>query len=557
VGVFVLLLLLAVVVHISYPLSPPLKSMFRMYLTRAARTFCVVDPFFRPRIDQTCTGPSVPTTTVKFPATASQCKKTKLEAVKHILQLGLDCSGGGGGGGSATTTTTAEEDDDRFFFHDLYVECHEGADFASLDGTGDIGARYSCGQSQIFLDDTSDTAQTVAAFSITTDTLWLKNPDSLCYTSGPAVVVGTTPTAPAAAAATFAPASAPTTATTTGTTTTTTANYKVEYTAQFQHQRDSSCVGGPPELRVMCTGDIRFVNASQPAITCQSLPTSLALVSHPNGLQCTIDCEANGDCSGYIVPFFNVFRLESVIYECSGDVFGDVSSIMQVTQGAGLTYTCPSDDTEPAQAHFGRMGVTCGGPTTSGQQRAASFDSVLFECVLGTGFTFNENFLDIGDELACGIIDGCSINDDCDCASGLACRIDLGELGVMADIYNFPADCVETAAGLTLPAAPSPPPVDPSSVSGGGEVMTARFRASWSLFADDAASATNCAVDSTIAIVECFQSNISLLETAASVTCSPASDSLLRCVDSGATFRGGFASFVEYVRCTLHVFFHF
>jgi hypothetical protein len=113
------------------------------------------------------------------------------------------------------------------------------------------------------------------------------------------------------------------------------------------------------------------------------------------------------------------------------------------------------------------------------------------------------------------------------------------------------------APRVTVPAsAPtgvSTAPVDPPLSSGGDGsvvVVTARFRASWSLYTNDVISAARCAVDSTIAIVECFQSNITLLETATLVTCNPASDtSLLRCVDAGATFLGDFASFVEYVRC--------
>jgi hypothetical protein len=194
-----------------------------------------------------------------------------------------------------------------------------------------------------------------------------------------------------------------------------------------------------------------------------------------------------------------------------------------------------------------------------------SYNFVWFECQFGDGFSTSQNLLDIGDELTCIKVDACNINDECDCASGLPCQLDLGETVVHADIDQFPNECVATAAGLSRPAPSSPSaPVNPTSSS--GVVVTARFRASWSLFADDVLAATRCGVDSTVAIVKCLQSNITLLETAASVTCSSGNSAatsstnnngVLNCIDSEATFGIDYTSFVEYVRCTRYLCFFF
>jgi hypothetical protein len=480
----------------------------------------------------------LPTTTVEFPATSSECTSldgAEFIGVRHVLQLGVDC-------GDAIDDPLPE--DGTFFFGDVYVECHEGGNFANLDSTGDFGDRYSCGQNQIFLDGDAATPKTVLAFSMTTDSEWLNDAASACYKLGP-TTGGTTPTA-SATVPSKAPVSMPTAPTAvvapTKPTTTTTANYKVEYTAQFLRiVQDDACEGGPPEIRVMCAGAIKFVNASLPSITCAPLPVDLAS-DHPNGLRCTVDCASAGDCSEYTSSFLNELRFESVVYECSGDAYDDIDTLLRVTQSDAEPYTCPSDASEPIQFLSGRLGVSCGATTA---QRDVSYNFVLFECA-GNAISLNENFFSIGEELSCVTGDSCSSNIACDCTSGIACPLDLGELDVVADIYRFPTECVETAAGQTVPEPPSLSPVKPSSTS--GVVITSRFQASWSLFADDVILSISCAVDSTVAIVECSQSNITLLEAANSVTCTNSSDSVLRCVDTGATFGGDYASFVEYVR---------
>jgi hypothetical protein len=132
----------------------------------------------------------LPTTTVQFPATSSKCTSlngAELEVVRHVVQLGVDC-------GDAIDDPFPE--DGTFFFDDLYVECHEGGNFANLDSTGDLGTRYSCGQNQIFLDGDAATPKTVLAFSMTTDSEWLNDAASSCYKFGP-TTVDTTPTASA------------------------------------------------------------------------------------------------------------------------------------------------------------------------------------------------------------------------------------------------------------------------------------------------------------------------------------------------------------------------
>jgi hypothetical protein len=128
---------------------------------------------------------------MQFPATSSKCislNGAEFEVARHVLQLGVDC-------GEAVADPDLPEDG-TFFFNDLYVECHEDGNFANLDSTGDFGDRYSCGQIQIFLDSDVASPKQVLAFSMTTDSEWLNDADSVCYKLGPATV-GTTPTASA------------------------------------------------------------------------------------------------------------------------------------------------------------------------------------------------------------------------------------------------------------------------------------------------------------------------------------------------------------------------
>jgi hypothetical protein len=128
---------------------------------------------------------------MQFPATSSKCislNGAEFEVARHVLQLGVDC-------GEAVADPDLPEDG-TFFFNDLYVECHEDGNFANLDSTGDFGDRYSCGQIQIFLDSDVASPKQVLAFSMTTDSDWLNDADSVCYKLGP-TTVGTTPTASA------------------------------------------------------------------------------------------------------------------------------------------------------------------------------------------------------------------------------------------------------------------------------------------------------------------------------------------------------------------------
>jgi hypothetical protein len=186
---------------------------------------------------------------------------------------------------------------------------------------------------------------------------------------------------------------------------------------------------------------------------------------------------------------------------------------------------------------------------------AASFDFTLFECVGSTRhvFTFNENVADIGEQLVCVTFGGCNFNTDvCDCADTTnSCPLQLADMGVLADIYQFPPSCVTTKAGVMVPAAPPAPAPVENNNNNANLVVKARFRANWSLYSDDAVTSSNrCTIDSTVALVECTRSGdtISLLEAAGSVTCTNKTVRALSCVDSAANFVGDYASFVDYVR---------
>jgi hypothetical protein len=129
-----------------------------------------------------------------------------------------------------------------------------------------------------------------------------------------------------------APASpmAPSTSTTTETTS---YDYVAAYTAQFQHiSTDTLCTGGRPEARVLCGGEIRFVNANWPnSIKCVSFAVNdgsnvdwaeVGLVDtdlYQNGLHCTIDCESANECSLFDRASLDTKWTQTalVTYECA------------------------------------------------------------------------------------------------------------------------------------------------------------------------------------------------------------------------------------------------
>jgi hypothetical protein len=363
-----------------------------------------------------------------------------------------------------------------------------------------------------------------------------------------------------------APASpmAPSTSTTTETTS---YDYLAAYTAQVQHiSTDALCTGGRPEVRVLCGGEIRFVNATWPnSIKCATFAVEESTVDwaeaglvdtdrYRNGLHCTIDCESANECNLFTqdIPDLEWARAAQVNYECAGNAYNDIATLLVVSKAQSTSttpYTCPNDpDTTPAQGHYARLGVLCEGDTVS-------YDIFLFECVSPSFrvFTSNENTLGIGEQLVCVTLDSCNINwgNVCDCADTTnSCPLQLSDVGVLADIYQFPPSCVTTKAGVTVPAAP-PAPAPVENNNNANLVVTARFWASWSLYSDDAVTSSNrCTIDSTVALVECTRSGdtISLLESAGSVKCTNKSDRALSCVDSAANFVGDYASFVDYVR---------
>jgi hypothetical protein len=362
-----------------------------------------------------------------------------------------------------------------------------------------------------------------------------------------------------------APASpmAPSTSTTTETTS---YDYVAAYTAQFQQVSNALCAGGRPEARVLCGGEIRFVNASLPnSITCVSFVVDnksnvdwaeTGLVDtdrYQNGLHCIIDCESANECNLFDqdVPDLEWAQTARVDYECAGNAYDDIATLLVVTEdhAPSTPYTCPNDpDTTPSQGHYLRLGVICDGD-------AVSYDDFLFECVSPSFnvFTANENGLDIGEEVVCVTYGGCSLNTDvCDCADTTnLCPVKMFDVGVLADIYQFPPSCVTTKAGVTVPGAPPAPAPVENNNNNANVVMTARFQANWSLYSDDAVASNNrCTIDSTVALVECTRSGdtISLLDRAETVTCTNKSDRALSCVDSVANFVGDYASFVDYVR---------
>lgn len=497
----------------------------------------------------------VPTTEVSLQSTDSRCAPDiAVEAASYVLQLGVYCG-----------------IFDGYTHSDIFIECEEGGSFASLDEMGGLGSRYSCGSIAIFIGGTTPSELNTPTFSASTDNLWLTDAHSSCYRLGGSSSVSDPTAAPATAvtgapvvstggpepmspsitppmpspAPNGAPNSAPTEAPSVALTETPTeavvvANYKAEYTAEFQHTLAGSCEGPPPDLHVLCTGNVRLVSTSRPSISCAQLPPSSAIESHPNGLLCTIDCESAGDCDAYTNDFINIFRFENVVFECSGDRLDDISGTMQILQSSEA-HTCPNSDEEPSQIHVGRLGVSCG----TEQQREVTYDHTMFECIIGSGFAFSlENgFGNPSNNLDCAQIDNCSLNEDCDCTnSGTECPLAIGIVGITSDVYNFPEQCVQGTATFTNP--PSPSPIDSSE---SGVLLTTKFRTNWSLFTDSAVVATRCNVNSVVGVIQCMNSDINLLEAASSVTCNKESDSTLRCSDSRSSFEGDFASFVEYV----------
>jgi hypothetical protein len=212
--------------------------------------------------------------------------------------------------------------------------------------------------------------------------------------------------------------------------------------------------------------------------------------------------------------------------------YDDIATLFVVTKAQPSTtpYTCPNDPkTNPSQGHYLRLGVFCG------CDAGVLHNFSLFECVSPSlrAETLNENLFDIGEQLVCATFGGCGYKrDGCDCSDTTnSCPLQLADVGVAADINQFPPGCVNTK---TCPV-----------------VLAARFRASWSLYSDDpVTSSTRCKIDSTVALVECTRPGdlILLLDATGSITCTNNSDRVLRCVDPDANFAGDYASYVEYVR---------